>query len=97
MGICNWGSPDIEEQVLEVTDIENKENHNLILWNDEVNSFDHVIQSLMEICKHSKEQAEQCTLIIHFKGKCGVKSGDFETLQPLAEGFIDRNINATIE
>jgi len=95
MGIINYGSPDVEEQVLDSTDI--SQSHNLILWNDDVNSFDHVIQSLMEICKHTHEQAEQCSLIIHFRGKCGVKSGDFETLRPLAEGFIDRGINATID
>lgn len=70
--------------------------HDLILWNDDVNTFDWVITSLIEICNHSETQAEQCALIVHFKGKCSVKRGDFETLRPQCEALIDRGINATI-
>src|SRR5690349_5638096 len=90
-------SPDIDVEVIDDTDLDTSDIHTLILWNDEVNTFDHVIESLVEICDHSPQQAEQCALLIHFKGKCGVKNGDFETLRPLAEAFIDRNINATID
>lgn len=71
--------------------------HNLIVWNDEVNTFDHVIDSLIAICEHSPEQAEQCALFIHHKGKYGVKRGSFEFLQPRAEALIDRGIQATID
>jgi ATP-dependent Clp protease adaptor protein ClpS len=71
--------------------------HNLIVWNDDVNTFDHVIESLVEICNHFPEQAEQCTLIIHHKGKCGVKKGSFDFLRPQAEALIDRGIQATID
>lgn len=71
--------------------------HNLIVWNDEVNTFDHVIESLMDICEHSPEQAEQCALFIHHKGKYGVKKGSFEILRPKAEALIDRGIQATID
>lgn len=71
--------------------------HHLIVWNDEVNTFDWVIKALMEICHHSKEQAEQCTLIIHYKGKYAVKSGTFESLRPMCEALIDWDINATID
>ncbi len=74
-----------------------EEMHNLIVWNDDVNTFDHVIESLMEICDHYPEQAEQCALIIHHKGKCGVKKGTFEILRPQAEALIDRGIQATID
>ncbi|OSZ78219.1 Clp protease ClpS [Chitinophagaceae bacterium IBVUCB1] len=74
-----------------------EEMHNLIVWNDDVNTFDHVIQSLMEICEHYPEQAEQCALIIHHKGKCGVRKGTFEMLRPQAEALIDRGIQATID
>lgn len=71
--------------------------HNLIVWNDEVNTFDHVIDSLVEVCDHSPEQAEQCALIIHHHGKYGVKKGSFDELRPRCEALIDRGINATID
>lgn len=71
--------------------------HNLIIWNDDVNTFDWVIKALIEICHHSPEQAEQCTILIHFKGKYAVKKGDFDTLKPMREGLIDWGINATID
>jgi ATP-dependent Clp protease adaptor protein ClpS len=70
---------------------------NLIVWNDEVNTFDWVIDTLMQFCGHDQEQAEQCTLIIHFKGKCAVKSGDLDTLKPICDGITERGIGATIE
>ncbi len=71
--------------------------HHLIVWNDDVNTFDHVIESLIDICGHSPEQAEQCALIIHHQGKYGVKKGSFDTLRPQAEALIDRGIQATID
>jgi ATP-dependent Clp protease adaptor protein ClpS len=71
--------------------------YHLIVWNDDVNTFDWVIETLIQICNHSFEQAEQCALLIHSKGKYAVKNGDFDTLRPLAEGIIDRGINATVE
>ncbi|MBL7766466.1 MAG: ATP-dependent Clp protease adaptor ClpS [Chitinophagaceae bacterium] len=71
--------------------------HHLIVWNDDVNTFDWVIKTLMDVCDHEQEQAEQCTLLIHFKGKCIVKEAEFNTLRPMCEGIIDRGINATIE
>ncbi len=75
---------------------ETAELHALIVWNDEVNTFDHVIEALIDICDHSPEQAEQCALIIHFKGKYAVKNDSFEALRPQCEALIDRGINATI-
>jgi len=69
----------------------------LVVHNDDVNTFDWVIESLMEICGHSEEQAEQLTLIVHFKGKAIVKEGSYETLSPLKTGLTDRGINATIQ
>lgn len=71
--------------------------HSLIVWNDEVNTFDWVIESLMDVCEHSPEQAEQCAMIIHHNGKYGVKRGSFDFLQPRAEALIDRGIQATID
>ena len=69
----------------------------LIVWNDDVNTFDWVIETLMEICKHTYEQAEQCAYIIHFKGKYAVKSGTYDDLKPLCDAITGRSINATVE
>lgn len=71
--------------------------HTLVVHNDEVNTFDWVIESLVEICKHTWEQAEQCAFIIHFKGKYAVKHGALKSLRPMREALSDRGISATIE
>jgi ATP-dependent Clp protease adaptor protein ClpS len=70
---------------------------NLVLWNDDVNTFDWVIETLIEVCGHSEEQAEQCAYIVHFKGKCAVKNGSYEELKPLCDKITDRGIGATVE
>ena len=70
---------------------------NLIVWNDEVNTFEWVIDSLMEICGHSHEQAEQCAYIIHFQGKYAVKNGSYDELKPKCDAITDRGIGATVE
>ena len=69
----------------------------LVVYNDEVNTFDYVIVTLMEVCRHSHEQAEQCTLQIHFKGKCSVKNGDYEELVNMRNEICRRGISAEIE
>ena len=69
---------------------------NLIVFNDDVNTFDHVIESLVKVCRHDTLQAEQCTFIIHYKGKCEVKKGDYETLEVMCRGLLDRGISAEI-
>lgn len=69
----------------------------LIVWNDDVNSFNWVIETLVAVCGHSKEQAEQCAIIIDSKGKYSVKEGDYETLKPMCDAITDRGIGATIE
>lgn len=71
--------------------------YNLVVWNDDVNTFDWVIETLMDVCHHTREQAEQCSLIVHFKGKCAVKNGDYETLKPMCDAITERGIGATIE
>lgn len=68
----------------------------LIVYNDDVNTFDHVAKILVKVCKHSPEQAEQCTIIIHFKGKCAVKKGSVEELKPMCEAILDAGIQAAI-
>lgn len=69
----------------------------LIVWNDEVNTFEWVIETLQEVCGHSHEQAEQCAYIIHFKGKYAVKQGQYEELKPQCDAITERGIGATIE
>ena len=69
----------------------------LIVWNDEVNTFEWVIETLMEICNHSYEQAEQCAYIIHYKGKYAVKHGDYDELKPMCDAITERGIGATLE
>ena len=68
----------------------------LVVFNDDVNTFDHVISTLIRVCKHTPEQAEQCTLLIHYKGKCAVKSGLFEELKPMRDGICEVGIDAKI-
>ncbi len=69
----------------------------LVVWNDEVNTFEWVIESLMEVCQHSYEQAEQCAYIIHFKGKYAVKHGSYDELKPMCDAITERGIGATVE
>ncbi len=69
----------------------------LIVWNDDVNTFDWVIETLVEVCGHSTEQAEQCAVIIDSKGKYAVKQGSYETLKPMCDAITERGISATIE
>lgn len=69
----------------------------LVVWNDEVNTFEWVIETLMEICDHSYEQAEQCAWIIHTKGKYAVKNGEYDVLKPMCDAITERGIGATVE
>jgi ATP-dependent Clp protease adaptor protein ClpS len=78
-------------------EVDESQGYSLVVWNDDVNTFDWVIQTLVEICGHTEEQAEQCALIIHTQGKYAVKNGEYEKLNPMREAIIDRGINATIE
>ncbi|MDE3235230.1 MAG: ATP-dependent Clp protease adaptor ClpS [Bacteroidota bacterium] len=83
------------EEVL--TEVSFKSPFSLIVWNDEVNTFEWVIDTLIEVCGHSEEQAEQCALIIHLQGKYAVKQGDYDTLKPMCDAITERGIGATIE
>lgn len=84
----------VEELVL--TDTESSEAHHLVLYNDDFNTFDHVIYTLIKVCEHSAEQAEQCSLIVHYKGKCTVKSGEIEDLKPRCQALLDAGLSAKI-
>ncbi|HAS35032.1 MAG TPA: Clp protease ClpS [Flavobacteriales bacterium] len=86
-------------QTLELTSEEVllEKEKSLILYNDEVNTFDFVIDSLMKVCKHEPEQAEQCTFIVHFKGKCDVSSGPEDKLLQMCSALLNRGLTAEIE
>ncbi len=90
---------DIQTGTREETDVLTLQENlcNLIVWNDEVNTFEWVIETLMSVCGHSQEQAEQCSYIIHFQGKYAVKQGSYEELKPQCDAITERGINATIE
>ncbi len=86
-----------EETVVDVLDeVVETDVHNLVVFNDEVNTFEHVIEALMDVCRHTPEQAEQCTLLIHYKGKCSVKNGSWEELVPMRNEICRRGISAEI-
>lgn len=90
-------SSDTDFLEIEDVSVDTEKMYHLIIWNDDVNTFDWVIQALMEICNHTYEQAEQCSLLIHFKGKYAVKEGSYEELEPMCTAITDRGISATIE
>ena len=69
----------------------------IILYNDDVNSFDFVITALIKVCKHDTLQAEQCTYLVHYKGKCAVKKGSYEELEPMCTALLERGLTAEIE
>ncbi len=88
-----------QEQVLpelELEVLEQKENK-IVLYNDEVNTFDHVIDMLVATCDHTPIQAEQCSLIVHYKGKCNVKSGDYNDLEPRCTALLEAGLTAEIQ
>jgi len=76
--------------------VANLHSYSLIVWNDEVNTFEWVIETLIDVCGHTEEQAEQCAMLIHTKGKYAVKHGDYDTLKPMCNTITDRGINATV-
>jgi len=78
--------------LLEQEDIENQ----IVLYNDEVNTFDHVINTLISACEHTPEQAEQCSIIVHYKGKCTVKSGSYDDLKPRCSKLLEAGLSAEI-
>ena len=78
-------------------DVLTEKEHQIILHNDDVNTFDHVINCLIRYCDHTLEQAEQCAILIHSRGKYAVKEGSLEKLRPMKDAITERGINATIE
>ncbi|WP_339700403.1 ATP-dependent Clp protease adaptor ClpS [uncultured Marixanthomonas sp.] len=85
----------LQEDLL-VAEQEDKENQ-IVLFNDEVNTFDHVINMLIYACDHTPEQAEQCAIIVHYKGKCTVKSGAYPDLEPRCTKLLEAGLSAEIQ
>ncbi|MFC2109750.1 ATP-dependent Clp protease adaptor ClpS [Bacteroidota bacterium] len=87
-----------KEKIQEDIDVLEKETpkHEIILHNDEVNTFDFVIDSLIDVCEHTLEQAEQCTILVHYKGKCAVKTGAYEELKPKCSKLQQLGLSAEL-
>lgn len=87
------------EKTKKIEKINNKKSDkkNIIIYNDDINTFDWVIKTLIDICDHNYNQAEQCATIIHYKGKCDVKNGDYDELKPICLSLLQRNLSAKIE
>ena len=84
----------IQEEVLVADAVD--QNNEIILYNDDVNTFDHVIETLINVCEHSAIQAEQCAVLVHYKGKCTVKTGSFEELKPQCSLLLEAGLSAEL-
>ena len=82
------------EKTLEEADLAHE--NEIILYNDDVNTFEHVIETLVIVCDHTFEQAEQCAYLVHFSGKCGVKTGSYDELEPLCKRLLEAELSAEI-
>ena len=87
-----------KEKIQEEVDVLEKEvnQHEIVLHNDDVNTFDFVIDSLMGVCEHTLEQAEQCTMLVHYKGKCTVKTGEYKDLEPRCSKLLTLGLSAEL-
>lgn len=87
-----------KEKIQEEVDILEQEvyQHEIVLHNDDVNTFDHVIHSLVTVCDHTTEQAEQCATLVHYKGKCTVKSGEYKDLEPRCSKLLQLGLSAEL-
>ncbi|MCC1484452.1 ATP-dependent Clp protease adaptor ClpS [Winogradskyella immobilis] len=87
-----------KEKVLEdlLVEEETIKQNEIVLFNDDVNTFDHVIECLMHACDHTPEQAEQCSIIVHYKGKCTVKTGAYDDLKPRCSKLLQAGLSAEI-
>ena len=88
---------DILEKTVVEGDIQEVRTRSLVLYNDDYNTFEFVIESLIAVCKHDAIQAEQCTMMVHYNGKCAVKGGSYIKLNPMREALCDRGLSAVIE
>jgi len=87
-----------KEKIQEDVDVLEKEvnQHEIVLFNDDVNTFDFVIDSLMQVCEHTAVQAEQCVMLVHYKGKCTVKTGEYKDLKPRCSKLLTLGLSAEL-
>ena len=85
-----------EESEELLTETAEASEHQIILFNDDVNTFEHVIATLISVCEHTEEQAHQCSLIVHYKGKCSVKTGAYDELKPQCTALLEAGLSAEI-
>ena len=87
-----------KEKLLEelLQDEKTVKQYEIVLFNDDVNTFEHVIDTLIDVCEHTPEQAEQCSLIVHYNGKCTVKTGEYNDLKPRCSRLLQAGLNAEI-
>lgn len=86
-----------EQKSVEAVLTDQDQGFQLVVWNDDFNTFEWVIETLIEVCEHTQEQAEQCAMIIHHHGKYAVKQGGYSVLKPMCDSITERGIGATIE
>lgn len=92
-----FNNTELQEVALEDVKLKTENNKNLVLYNDDVNTFEFVTESLIKVCKHDSIQAEQCTYLVHFAGKCAVKTANYRKLKPMCEALLERGLTAKIE
>lgn len=86
-----------EDPIQKENHVDEGNKHTLILYNDDFNTFDHVIESLVEVCGHDSIQAEQCALLTHFKGSCEIKTGNLRILNSMCSGLVKRDLKSEIK
>lgn len=97
LDVMNVTEVDIDTQIDEAIKELVEPTKSIVLYNDDHNTFDHVIECLMAYCEQSPIQAEQCSLIVHNNGKCSVKNGDYKKLKPICEALLEQGLTAKIE
>jgi ATP-dependent Clp protease adaptor protein ClpS len=92
-----FNNTDLQELILEDIKLKAEDLKNLVLYNDDVNTFEFVTETLVKVCRHDVLQAEQCTYLVHFTGKCAVKTAHYDKLRPMCEALLERGLTAKIE
>lgn len=87
-----------KREIQEDVDVLEQETHKyeIVLHNDDVNTFDFVIETLIDVCEHTSEQAEQCAMLVHYKGKCTVKTGEYDDLKPRCSKLLSLGLSAIL-
>jgi ATP-dependent Clp protease adaptor protein ClpS len=95
--LLNTLLPELDEEVLLLVKEKTEDVLDIVLYNDDVNTFDFVIESLIRYCDHDPIQAEQCTFLVHYTGKCAVKKGSFKDLKPICSALLEQGLTAEIQ